>query len=248
MALTRAQLLQGNPSQGTVLAGQVQGFTVVPNGGLVVNGTGGLSVDTSASFTAFLKTNSATAINSYVWPSTAPTAGQQLTIQSVGVGTYTLAWSDGDAIPWTAKGQLIVGTNVGTDTLLNVGTDTAVLVANAGSTAGMAWSNSLTSAIQLPAGNNGNYPATPAVGMVRYNTVNNEFEGYSGLTPSWQALGGMPTGGGNDKIFYLNSQVVTANYTLPSTAPAKNAMSAGPITIAAGVTVTIPAGQAWSVV
>jgi hypothetical protein len=160
-----------------------------------------------------------------------------------------LIWNtDTDAIPWTAKGQLLVGTGVNTDTILNAGTDTAVLVANSGSTSGLAWSNSLTSAIQLPAGNNGNYPPTPSVGMVRYNTANNEFEGYSGSPASWQALGGMPTGGGTDKIFYLNSQNVTTNYTLPTAPLAKNAMSAGPITINAGITVTVPAGQSWSVV
>jgi hypothetical protein len=142
---------------------------------------------------------------------------------------------------------LIVGTGVNTDVLLNVGTDTAVLVANSASASGLAYSNTLTSAIQLPAGADGVKPAG-TVGMVRYNTTNNEFEGFSGSPASWQSLGGQPTGGANDKIFYLNSQNVTTNYTLPSTPLAKNSMSAGPITINTGVTVTIPAGQSWSIV
>ena len=242
MALTRAQLLSGNPAQGTVLAGQVQAFTA--GAGLAVSGTGVLSVDTGPAFNSFIKTNNAAAYNGYVWPNSVGSAGSQLTSDGAG----GLTWSDSDGIPWTAKGQLIVGTGVNTDILLNVGSDTAVLVASSASAAGVAWSNLLSSAIQLPAGATGSQPAAPSVGMVRYNTTNQEFEGYSGSPASWQALGGMPTGGANDKIFYLNSQNVTTNYTLPSVPLAKNAMSAGPITINAGVTVTIPAGQSWSIV
>ena len=44
---------------------------------------------------------------------------------------------------------------------------------------------------------------------------------------------------------YENSQTITANYTITS---GKNGMSAGPITINSGVTVTIPSGSAWTVV
>jgi hypothetical protein len=242
MALTRAQLLSGNPAQGTVLAGQVQAFTA--GSGLIVSGTGVLSIDTGPSFTAFVKTNNSAAYNAYVWPNTAGNSGQQLTTD----GSGNLSWSDPDNIAWTAKGQLIVGTGVNTDALLNPGADTAVLVADSASATGLAYSDSLASAIQLPAGATGNQPPAPSVGMVRYNTSNNEFEGYSGSPASWQALGGMPTGGGNDKIFYLNSQIVTTDYTIPTTPLAKNAMSSGPITIAAGVTVTVPAGSNWAIV
>ena len=52
-------------------------------------------------------------------------------------------------------------------------------------------------------------------------------------------------GGGTDKIFYENDQTVTANYTITS---GKNAMTAGPIAIADGVTVTIPSGSTWTIV
>jgi hypothetical protein len=46
-------------------------------------------------------------------------------------------------------------------------------------------------------------------------------------------------------IFYENGQTVSSNYTITS---GKNAMSAGPIEIASGVTVTIPSGSTWVVV
>ena len=52
-------------------------------------------------------------------------------------------------------------------------------------------------------------------------------------------------GGGSDEIFWCNGQNVTANYTIPN---GKNAMSAGPITINSGVTVTIGSGETWTVV
>lgn len=53
-----------------------------------------------------------------------------------------------------------------------------------------------------------------------------------------------PTGGGNDKIFWENSKNVTTNYTITN---GKNAMTAGPVTIDAGVSVTVPAGSVWTV-
>lgn len=58
-------------------------------------------------------------------------------------------------------------------------------------------------------------------------------------------VGNGATGAGTDAVFFLNDQAVTASYSIPST---KNAMTAGPITVNAGVTVTIPSGSAWTVV
>lgn len=56
---------------------------------------------------------------------------------------------------------------------------------------------------------------------------------------------GGATGGGSDKIFYENERTVTTDYTIGSS---NNAMSAGPIAINSGVTVTIPSGAEWSIV
>ena len=52
-------------------------------------------------------------------------------------------------------------------------------------------------------------------------------------------------GGGGDRIFYENGTTVTADYT---TTVGKNAMSAGPITINDGVTVTVSTGGTWVIV
>lgn len=57
--------------------------------------------------------------------------------------------------------------------------------------------------------------------------------------------GGGATGGGTDKVFYENDQAVTTDYTITD---GQNAMSAGPITINNGVTVTVGDGEVWTVV
>lgn len=84
---------------------------------------------------------------------------------------------------------------------------------------------------------------TGQAGMFRFNTTDNKFEGYSGT--AWGSIGGGATGGGGDDIFYENGQTVSANYTITS---GKNAMSAGPVTISSGITVTVPSGSTWVVV
>jgi len=53
------------------------------------------------------------------------------------------------------------------------------------------------------------------------------------------------TGGGTDKAFYENDTTITTNYTITA---GKNAMTAGPVTINSGVTVTVPSGSVWSII
>jgi hypothetical protein len=100
-----------------------------------------------------------------------------------------------------------------------------------------------TTALELPDGTTGQRPGTPVNGMIRYNTTLNQFEGYK--ASAWGAIGGGATGGSSDDIFYENGQTVTTNYTLTT---GKNAMTAGPVTINSGVTVTVPSGQSWVIV
>ena len=57
--------------------------------------------------------------------------------------------------------------------------------------------------------------------------------------------GGGATGASTDEIFWENGQNVTASYTITA---ASNAGSFGPITVNAGVTVTIPTGSVWTIV
>jgi hypothetical protein len=68
--------------------------------------------------------------------------------------------------------------------------------------------------------------------------------GATGATGPAGSNGGA-TGAGTDAIFWENGQTVNTSYSIPS---AINAGSFGPITIASGVTVTIPSGSVWTVV
>lgn len=84
---------------------------------------------------------------------------------------------------------------------------------------------------------------TGVAGKFRYNTDDNKFEGYDGS--NWADVGGGATGASGNPVFFENDQNVTGDYTITTN---RNAMSAGPITIDAGVTVTIPAGSVWTIV
>lgn len=100
-----------------------------------------------------------------------------------------------------------------------------------------------TGALKLPSGTGAQRPAANSsnVGMIRLNTETFNFEGYNGV--EWRAVGaGGATGASGDTVFQENSTLVTASYTLSS---GKSAMSVGPITFAAGVLITIPAGKKW---
>ena len=94
----------------------------------------------------------------------------------------------------------------------------------------------------IPAGTTAERPVSPANGQIRYNTTTAQFEGYQG--GAWGQLGGGATGAGGDEVFVENSRVVTTNYTIPV---GKSAESVGPITINAGITVTVSSGERWVV-
>lgn len=100
-----------------------------------------------------------------------------------------------------------------------------------------------TGTLDLPVGTTAERPSSPNNGMIRYNTTLSRYEGYSGS--AWSQIGGGATGGGSDAIFHTNDQSVSTDFTLTGTL---NAMSAGPITIASGVTVTVSSGATWTVV
>ena len=75
--------------------------------------------------------------------------------------------------------------------------------------------------------------------VIWYNTENgNSYIYYDSF---WTSLSG------DSKTFpiQLNGQIISASYTMPA---GYNGVSAGPITIASGAIVTIPAGSAWSIV
>lgn len=93
-------------------------------------------------------------------------------------------------------------------------------------------------AVTVPVGTTVQQP-TPATGMLRFNTDITQFEGYNGV--SWSGVGGAAAGG----AISLNNQSATVSYTITST---QNGFSVGPITTAAGVTITVSAGSRWIII
>lgn len=53
------------------------------------------------------------------------------------------------------------------------------------------------------------------------------------------------SGNNGDSIFHINGITVNANYTIPTN---YNAGTFGPVSVASGVTVTVPSGSVWTVV
>jgi hypothetical protein len=103
---------------------------------------------------------------------------------------------------------------------------------------------SATAGVRVPVGTDADRPAagTANIGMIRLNTTSGMFEGYTGTEWVGFAVGVGAVGGGEDKVFYENDTTVTESYTLTT---GRSAMSVGPITLEAGVVVTIPAGKRW---
>ena len=62
---------------------------------------------------------------------------------------------------------------------------------------------------------------------------------------AWSTVSVPPDGGGTDKIFYENEQTVDSNYTVTAN---NNAMSAGIVTVASGITVTLTGTSVWTIV
>lgn len=158
-----------------------------------------------------------------------------------------------------AVGTNIAGVNTVATNIVNVGTvatniaDVVIVADNIGNinTAVAELPNlsskvsrtSATGAAVIPAGTVAQRDGTPAAGYLRFNSDLDSFEGFDGT--NWGSIGGGATGGVGNAVFYENDQIVTADYTITTN---KNAMSAGPIEIDTGVTVTVPVGSVWSIV
>ena len=126
----------------------------------------------------------------------------------------------------------------GAATLSAQGSDTNIDLNLTPKGTGVAKINTTTS-LTLPVGTTAQRP-TAATGQVRFNSSTNQFEGYNGTV--WGALGG-----GNTTTLGLweNANTISADYTITTN---NNALSAGPITVASGVTVTVPSGSVWTIV
>lgn len=193
---------------------------------VATNGTQRLTVDTAATTSTLPVVHPLGAVGT---PSLTFTGDLNTGIWSPAADTIAFSEGGVEAMRIDSSGRVVIGTSTASgDALLQVAGD--VLLSGTGY-------------LDLPVGTTAERPGTPNSGMIRFNTTLTQFEGYNGS--AWSSVGGGATGGGADTIFFENGQTVTTNYTLTTN---KNAVTAGPVTVNSGVTVTIPSGSSWVVV
>ena len=109
------------------------------------------------------------------------------------------------------------------------------------------------SVFRVPAGTQAQRPTGISVGTIRFNTDTDSAEIYKADdgtgSAGWSAISGGGPALGTDSIIRTNPTTIAENITVGPTAGDEfaNGMSAGPITISNGFTVTVENGGAWSV-
>jgi hypothetical protein len=215
------------------------GYTKVPVGHLVSNGTFSNADGIRVDFNYSGADGSGTLTN--LVDDTTPQLGGDLDM-------------NGQDIVTTSNADIELNPNGTGKTVLKGNTNPGTIVFNCESNThgqtvkSQPHSAAVTNTLTLPPGGDGELVSTVAT-----QTLTNKSIAASQLTGALPAIDGSSltgisagaTGGGSDQIFYENGQNVTTNYTITN---GKNAMSAGPITIDSGVTVTVGTGETWTVV
>lgn len=88
---------------------------------------------------------------------------------------------------------------------------------------------------------------TPVDGMLSYVGGGTVEVYVGGTVAAWTAISGGGGGSGNvaDDVIQLNFNQIANSYTFPDN---YNGVTAGPVTIASGATVTVGTASAWSIV
>ena len=113
-----------------------------------------------------------------------------------------------------------------------------------------------TSVFRLPSGTQANRPTGVSVGTLRFNTDIDAAEIYKADdgtgSAGWASVAGGGPSLGDDSIIRTNNDTISENITVGPSANGDdkftNGMSAGPIEIANGYTVTVESGASWSIV
>lgn len=96
----------------------------------------------------------------------------------------------------------------------------------------------------IPAGTEGQRDASPALGAIRFSSTAVGWEGWNGT--NWVAIGGgQMYGNALVKGVFYNAQIIAENINVLAGA---NGLSAGPIEVANGFTVSLADGSVWSIV
>lgn len=111
------------------------------------------------------------------------------------------------------------------------------------------------SILQLPVGTSAQRPTGVSYGTIRFNTTLDNVEVWKSDsdgqgTDGWGAIGGGGPSKGVDSLIRTNRNSIAENITIGPTQGVQyaNGMSAGPITINNGYTVTIDTNGSWTIV
>jgi len=233
ISYTDGQLLIGNTTGNTLTKTTLTAGTGIS----ITNGAGSISIASSV-----------TPVTSVT--GTAPVVSSGGTTPAISMAAATTSVNGYlTSTDWTTfngkQAALVSGTNiktVGGNSLLGSGDVGTIGIAYGGTgqtTASAAFNalSPITTTGDLILGNGTNSATRLAIGTNTYVLTSN------GTTASWQA----PAAGGSNITtlgMWENKKIISSNYTIGT---GNSAMSAGPITINSGVSVTVPSGSRWVV-
>jgi hypothetical protein len=150
----------------------------------------------------------------------------------------------------TTTGQYEGNKSVAGTSLLSITHTTTTANVTTNYPHGLSTGDYITVSGASPTNYNGNYNITVTGNttftyVMAANPVSDATSVGSFIVHLWSSLGNGATGTGNNQVFVLNDQTITANYTIPS---GKNASTTGTVTINAGVIVTVSTGSRWVIV
>ena len=154
--------------------------------------------------------------------------------------TSALQFRDGAiGINSSVDGQL----DIDADTEVEITTTTldvnAVLDVSGDTTLGGNVDINGTGSLKIPVGTTAQRPGSPTAGDFRWNSTETEAEIYDGS--AWGAVGG----GNTAVVGWENNVTIQEDYTVTT---GNNMMSAGPVTVDTGYSVTVPTGSVWTIV
>ena len=109
------------------------------------------------------------------------------------------------------------------------------------------------SVLKIPTGTTAQRPTGVSVGTMRFTSSTDAAEIYKADdgtgSAGWASVSGGGPSLGDKSVIRTNAATIAENITVGPTAGAEfaNGMSAGPITINSGFTVTVESGGAWSI-
>ena len=141
--------------------------------------------------------------------------------------------NDNTVVGYNAGGSTLTGTN---NIIIGSGANLSGNVSNEITLGNSSVSLFRIPGINLTIGNNG----ANFAGVVTATSFSGDGSNLSNL-PASAPVGGAST----NTVFFENDTAVAVNYQITS---GKNAMSAGPLAINAGIAVTVPSGSSWTIV